>query len=247
MIWKCEFSFKHYFEVLKHAKESYALGTICEFHKLKRKKKFILLRHDVDFSLDHALLFAKEEAKQNIFSTYFVLLSNPFYNALSEDGFKKIQMISKLGHEIGLHYDTSILNKVKSNILSHILLESKLLSNIIGKKIVSVAQHNPIITQKMKTKINSHFIDARSSMISETATFLSDSLQNWREGCMCTHVDKIDRLQISTHPIWWSKNPIHRKKIMMEIENFHIKKIHGEFIIMKEKQIDYCKKINLKS
>lgn len=245
MKWNCNFSFKHYFEVLKYAKKNYLLGTISEFSRIKTKKKFILLRHDVDFSLDHALVFAQKEAKEKIFSTYFILLSSPFYNALSDDGIEKIQKISRLGHEIGLHYDTNILTKIKSNVQSHMNIESKLLSNITGKKVVSIAQHNPIITHSLKSKIDSNFIDARKSIITKTTTFLSDSLQNWRQGCMCKHVNKIDKLQISTHPIWWSKDPISAKKAMNKIEDFHMKKVHNEFSLMKRKQSDYRKKINL--
>lgn len=233
--------------MLKYAKKSYSLGTIGEFSKIKSKKKFILLRHDVDFSLDHALVFAQKEAKEKNFSTYFILLSSPFYSALSDDGIEKIQMISKLGHEIGLHYDTSILKKVKLSSFSQIILESKLLSNIVGKKINSVVQHNPTITHQLKTKINSHFIDARNSLISKTTTFLSDSLQNWRDGCICTHIDMIDRMQISTHPIWWSKNPTSVKMAMIKMEKFHLNKIHEKFVLMKVKQNEYRKKINLKN
>ena len=122
-----------------------------------------------------------------------------------------------------------------------------MLSNIIGKKIISVAQHNPTITKKVKTKINSHFLDARNSKIVQTTTFLSDSLQNWRNGCMCKHVDKINRMQISTHPIWWYKNPSSVKETMNRMENFNVNKIHEKFVIMKEKQNEYRKKINLKN
>jgi len=233
--------------VLNYAKGDYVLGTVGEFSKIKRKSKFILLRHDVDFSLDHALVLAKEEARRSIFSTYFVLLNNPLYNAFSDEGIEKIQMISRLGHEIGLHYDTSILKKVKLSSFSQIILESKLLSNIVGKKINSVVQHNPTVTHQLKTKINSHFIDARNSLISKTTTFLSDSLQNWRDGCMCTHIDMIDRMQISTHPIWWSKNPTSVKMAMIKMEKFHLNKIHEKFVLMKVKQNEYRKKINLKN
>ena len=62
---------------------------------------------------------------------------------------------------------------------------------------------------------------------------------------MCKHVNKIDKLQISTHTIWWSKDPISAKKAMNKIEDFHMKKVHNEFSLMKRIQSDYRKKINL--
>lgn len=63
MISECNFSYKHYIDVLESAKTKYSIGTVNEFSILKEKKSFIILRHDVDMSLDHAFKIAEMEAK----------------------------------------------------------------------------------------------------------------------------------------------------------------------------------------
>lgn len=216
MLWKCNFSYKHYFEVLDYAKKEYTIGTIKEFKKLQKKKKFIILRHDIDYSLDHALRMAEEENAHGLKSTYFVMLHSPMYNALSEDSVSTIKKISRLGHEIGLHYDTAFLPKSRNDTLKSIKKEAMIIEDVCGTRVISVAQHNPTINPRLRNDIITHFFDARSPEINNTCRYISDSMQNWRSGCMCNHIDKEDKLQILTHPIWWSNQHKFRDRILEE-------------------------------
>lgn len=228
MKWKCNFSYKHYFEVLDYAKKKYTIGTVKDFKKLKNRKKFIILRHDIDYSLVHALKLAEEENIHGLKSTYFVMLHNPLYNALSEESLSIIKKISRLGHDIGLHYDTTFLPKSRNTALGTIKKEASILKDICGKEIISVAQHNPTINPKLKYDITINFSDAQNPEIINICRYLSDSVQNWRERCMCNHIDKEDKLQILTHPIWWSNQHIPRDDILRDIvkkENSRIKNI----------------------
>ena len=83
MNWHCDFSIRHYKEVLKHAKKRYSFLTFSEFSKSKKQNNVILLRHDIDYSIDKAFEMAKIESKLGIKSTYFVLLRSSFYNPYS--------------------------------------------------------------------------------------------------------------------------------------------------------------------
>lgn len=217
MLWKCNFSYKHYFEVLDYAKKEYVIGTIREFKKLRKKKKFIILRHDIDYSLEHALKMAEEENNHGLKSTYFIMLHNPLYNALTENSISAIKKISHLGHEIGLHYDTIFLPRTRNEALRDIKKEVTILEDICGKRVTSVAQHNPTINPKLKDDIITHFLDARSTEITDTCRYISDSIQNWRSGCMCNHIDKENKIQILTHPIWWSNKHKLRDHILDEL------------------------------
>jgi len=228
MISECNFSYKHYFDVLEYAKTKYTIGTVKEFRKLKKRKKFIILRHDIDYSLEYALKLAEEEKTHGLKSTYFVMLHNSLYNALSEESISIIKKISCLGHDIGLHYDTIFLPKSRSDALRTIKKEAAILEDVCGKEIISVAQHNPTINPKLKYDITINFLDARSPEITNICRYLSDSIQNWRDGCMCNHIDKEDKLQILTHPIWWSNQHKPRDHILKEIvekENDRIMRI----------------------
>ena len=148
MIKNCDFSLKHYFDVLVSLKNEYAIGTLKEFERLKKSKKFIILRHDVDFSLEYALELAKKESEHKIRSTYFVLFNGEYYNPFDNKNSKIIKEISDLGHEIGLHYDTSFLPKSSRKEIEIIKKEINMLEIITHKKIISVAQHVPSETDR---------------------------------------------------------------------------------------------------
>jgi len=242
MDFNCNFSLKHYFEVLDHAKKSYAIGPIKELHKLQKKNQFLIMRHDVDFSIDQALEMAKLESEHNICSTYFILLHSPYYNALSEQNIKKIRKFLELGHEIGLHYDT-ILTENNNQILKMVNNEANLLSNMIGEEIISIAPHNVSMVIKKIDHKNIKFIDATNPKILNSVKYISDSVQNWRDGCMCNHIDRKKKLIILTHPIWWQKYHNSRNSILQKFEESQIKTINELLKETKKLQEIYLKKL----
>ena len=222
----CSFTLKHYFDVLTKIKDEYSICTVGEYKKLERVEKFLILRHDVDFSLEYALKLAKEEFKNKIKSTYFILLHSQYYNPLDKKNTKIIKEISNLGHEIGLHYDTSFFPGESEKEIEFIKNEAKILENIINKKIISVSQHIPSETRNIFTNLKQEgFIDSRDPDTTNQVKYISDSGYYWREGCMCMHIKKFDKLQILTHPIWWINNLDTREKILQEFENKEKKKI----------------------
>jgi hypothetical protein len=218
----CDFSYKHYFDIIQHAKKKFKIGPVNEFESLKQAEKFMILRHDVDYSLEKALNFAKKEKEMKIQSTYFILLEGIYYNALSIENTKIIKKISDLGHEVGLHYDS---NNIKSKTFLEVRIKKLLdvLENIIGKKIVSIAQHNVSISLGVNARDNSEYYDAMNKDLLNNTNYFSDSVQNWRKGCVCRHIDEYDNLYVLTHPIWWSERSDSREQILQRFEkdNMH--------------------------
>jgi len=171
---------------------------------------------------------AKLEKEHGLRATYFILLHSSYYNALSKSNTKIIKEISDLGHEIVLHYDTDFLYADKKKIILQIQRESQILSDLIGKQITSVAQHNTSISKDLDFKSNlknEGFIDSRDPEILKQTKYISDSGRYWREGCMCKHINKHEKLQILTHPIWWVNKFDTRKDVLLEFEKNEIKKI----------------------
>jgi len=244
----CEFSCKHYFEVLTLLKQEYFIGTVGEYNKLKQYKKFLILRHDVDISLDYALKMAKLEKEHGLRATYFILLHSSYYNALSKSNTKIIKEISDLGHEIGLHYDTDFLYADKKKIILQIQRESQILSDLIGKQITSIAQHNTSISKDLDFKSNlknEGFIDSRDPEILKQTKYISDSGRYWREGCMCKHINKHEKLQILTHPIWWVNDYKSTDLAFKELKKDEEKKIDMEIMHHKALLKKYYQKIML--
>jgi len=201
---ECGFTLDHYFEVLEYAKKiGYAIISLREFQSSKKSfGKFIVLRHDIDFSLSYALEMAKLESDRGMRATYFILLHNDFYNVMAGEDSEILRTISKMGHEIALHIDTRFFD-LKEPILPQIDREAGILENVTGKKVVSISQHYPKITPDMPEAVTLKYIYARDPKILKKMEYISDSGRNWRAKCMCNHIGKSDKLQILTHPLWW--------------------------------------------
>ena len=71
------------------------------------KGKNVELRHDVDLSLISAYNMAKIENEMGVKSIYYIRFDCDYYNPLSVGSVKMLIDIDKMGHDIGLHVDSS--------------------------------------------------------------------------------------------------------------------------------------------
>ena len=55
--------------------------------------KCVIMRHDIDNSIDKSLELARLEHSLGITSTYFVLVTSPFYNVFQKDSREKLIQI----------------------------------------------------------------------------------------------------------------------------------------------------------
>ena len=69
----------------------------------RRGRGDLLLRHDVDLSLDAALRMAELEAEAGATATYFLMTESVFYNLASREGTAALDRLRALGHRVGLH------------------------------------------------------------------------------------------------------------------------------------------------
>jgi hypothetical protein len=193
----CSFTLEHYLECIYKAQdEGYTIKRVCDysddksFHKQMGwiKDKVILLRHDIDFSLENALELAKLEYQVGVKSSYYVYLHSELYNALSPKGMEMIRQIQKMGHEIGLHYDSKHDIGAEDWIIDGIIPEDY--------NIQTVTQHFPSSNKKINFE---HLLDPTDLKLK----YISDSGRNWREGCMCENIGKHKKLHINTHAEWW--------------------------------------------
>ena len=63
----------------------------------------LILRHDVDLSLDGALAVAEVEAEEGAWSTWFLMTRSVFYNLASSEGERAIARLRELGHRVAHH------------------------------------------------------------------------------------------------------------------------------------------------
>ena len=96
----CSFDLEHYSELLAAAKTG---GYQFAFFDREPAPGDLLLRHDVDLSLDAALTLAGLEAEAGVQATYFLMTESVFYNLASPEGENALGRLRELGHRVGLH------------------------------------------------------------------------------------------------------------------------------------------------
>jgi hypothetical protein len=175
----CAFDLDHYRELLSGAKTG---GYRFAFFDREPQEGELLLRHDVDLSLEAAVEMAELEAEAGATATYFLMTQSVFYNLASPVGSRTLNRLRELGHGVGLHA-----------VWPRIDLDERFDPVL--------AWHNPepeFMREPVEGAVN--VMEPRFS-----ANYRSDSNQNWRHGCphdaLAAH--ELPWLQLLVHPEIW--------------------------------------------
>lgn len=197
---------------------------IANYHNYKSYDKTVILRHDIDFSLERAVEFAILESSINVKSTYFILIRSDFYNPMSKKSLKSIRTILDYGHDIGLHFDEMSYSKKyisERGIETIIMDEVNILSEILkGYKVKSVSMHRPSQETLSANYKFDNLVNSYSKEFFNNFKYLSDSRMTWRENVeQVIKNKKYNHIQILTHPFWYKLKEKSRKEIIEEFLN----------------------------
>jgi hypothetical protein len=177
----CGFDLEHYAELLDAAR---AGGYRFAHFDQQPRRHDLLLRHDVDLSLDAALQMAEVEAETGASATYFLMTESVFYNLASTEGVAAISRLRELGHRVGLHavHPNALLDERFDPV---------------------VAWHNPepaFMSQRIEGAVN-----VMQEGYFDPPSYRSDSNQRWRFGCPHEELraGSFAWLQLLTHPEIW--------------------------------------------
>ncbi len=179
----------------------------------------VILRHDIDCSLDDAIPISEIEKNEDVPSSWFVLLKTDFYNPLTTENIKKLRTLQKNGGIIGLHFDESQYTSILRPLLSEgaeteyqeclymlIRKEIEFLSLLLDTEIKAVSMHCPspeFIKRHMKFP---GIVNTYEKTFFQGFKYLSDSCMHWREDVTQIVSDATySRLQILTHAFWYSE------------------------------------------
>ncbi len=162
---------KHFIHSIKNAPRYFRV-----FEAIKTTKPGLILRHDVDWSIEDAYKFFIIERENKIKSTYYFRASSPTYNLYSKENKKILREIDSSGFEVGLHFDKSIYKK---NILDNFLKEKSIIEEILGKKIFSYSDHMPSSNGYFKKKVN--IFNAYDKKIFIKKNYISDSRYEYKK------------------------------------------------------------------
>ncbi len=182
---------------------------VLTFDQLKADRpagsKVLLLRHDVDVSMDYAYAMARHEAQQGVRATYFVMLRSPLYNLWSRHAVQSLRAIVAMGHAIGLHFDASAVGPEKSLKL-WIRLEVDALEALVDAPVRAFSLHQPapeIIAQQLEIAglINTYHHGQMAGF-----HYISDSNRKWLgHEPLAALTAGFDALHLLLHPIWWMR------------------------------------------
>jgi hypothetical protein len=177
----CAFELGHYRELVEAAQAGeYRFAFFDE----TPRPGDLLLRHDVDLSLEAALAMAELESELEAPATYFLMTRSEFYNLDAPSGAEAIERLRRLGHRVGLH---AVYPQAEHD----------------GRFDPVLAWHNP--DEEYMTAPVEGFVNAMQPGFFDPEHYRSDSNQRWRHGCPHAELaaGAFEWLQLLVHPEIW--------------------------------------------
>ena len=200
----CAFDRMHYRELLDAAE---AGGYRWATFEAEPQPRDVLLRHDVDLSLEAALELARLEQEAGARATYFLMTESVFYNLDSALGRETLRQLRSLGHAVGIH---GVYPRASRDDRFDAVL----------------AWHNP--DPEYVHEPVSGFVNAMQPPWFMKGKYRSDSNQHWREGCPHEELSAgtFEWLQLLTHPEIW----VYDGGTMGETMRAMLEQKHGEWV-----------------
>lgn len=207
------FSYDDYKEILRIIKST---GLQTDYEHAMSRDKFIIMRHDVEYSVERAYELAKVEESMDFTSNFFFQWTNNSYNILSRRNMDMIKDMHERGHNIGLHYALNGLTDMEQ-VRKRIVQEINILSEMFGFRITQFSVHRPskdILRENIKLPgiINAYqdeFFTFGENITEDSPVavkYLSDANHIWRYGYPDEkNILGHDKVQILTHPFAWTK------------------------------------------
>src|SRR5437868_3082979 len=138
------FTHGHYFETLKKFKsEGYKVLSFEKFLSESEPEKYIILRHDIDLSLDAALRMAELDYEAGCLSTWFFRIHATNYSLFTLNGMKALSRIKQMGHEIGFHYEPSMAYALNEDPLEFAERQKRIFEGLVGERFIGLSTHEP--------------------------------------------------------------------------------------------------------
>lgn len=207
------FSYEDYKDIIRIIKSS---GRASSYKKAINQDEFVIMRHDVEYSVERAYELSKVEESMDFTSNFFFQWTNNSYNILSRRNMDMIKDMHERGQHIGLHYALNGLTDM-NQVRVQIKKELDILSEMFGFSVDTFSVHRPsrdVLAENIKFegKLNAYqdefftFADDVDENTPVAVKYMSDANHIWRYG----YPDEENilghkKVQILTHPFAWTK------------------------------------------
>ena len=217
------FTLPYYIRLLQQALAlGYKFQTFSEYLE-KPKDQVILLRHDVDVSLEYALELGRHEERLGILSSFFVRVRSSLYNVHEAINTERLEELAAMGFEIGLQEEAGRFAADYAEIIKLIKEDKESLEKILGKPIYGVTTHlpkwNPFKISPDDLDRTGFRYDPGGEIFNQNAIFVSDSNKCWKKYSLEETLGRFDKVLASLHPVWWVgkiKDPANLIKLLAE-------------------------------
>lgn len=178
-----------------------------DFAEARPEAKHLVLRHDIDMSLEAAVTLAAVETEMGLSAQYFVLLRSELYNPLAPAAVAAMERLCSFGHRIGLHFDAA--PHASAAIDEVVEAECAILETLTGQPVTMVSFHRPAPGLLGHAEPLAGRAHAYQPRFFSDMGYCSDSRGLWGHGHPLEHpaVAEGRALQLLTHPIWWTREP----------------------------------------
>jgi len=210
------FSFADYSAALRgFLIDGYAVTSFTEY-LASPTDRHVILRHDIDNSIDQAIRIARLDAEAGCSSTIFLRVHARGYNILSLPSMQLIREFEDLGHEVGLHLEGGLYELIGGDQVGWADRQRTALEFALGHPIRGFSMHEPArlggtdfaeaMLERWAPDVDYHSYEDRFT--TPNMKYLSDSSGRWREGHFGEWIGREPLFQVLTHPFWWfDRNP----------------------------------------
>lgn len=207
---KFGFTLSTYSETLAaYRADGYAV-TSFEHFLADPQEQHLILRHDIDNSLELAMRVARADAEAGCSSSFFLRVHARGYNLLSLPSLMMIREIEELGHEVQLHLEGGFGHLLGGDEFTWADRQRTIFEAAVGRSLGGFSVHEPARMGGISfaDKLLERWEEAKYHAYEDrfmlpSMKYISDSSGSWREGHFRLWVGREPLLHVLTHPIWW--------------------------------------------
>ncbi|CAN5712704.1 hypothetical protein BH20ACI3_BH20ACI3_04970 [soil metagenome] len=165
----------------------------------------IYLRHDIDYSLEMALILARVNAELGVAGTFCALLQSQLYNLLSPWSQKILREIHGLGQYIGLHIAIPVATQ---NLEANLRIDFQFIQHHLPVLSPVFAWHNPtadVLERYLQSDQLAGLLNAYAARFTRDISYFSDSNMRHSVDDFLRLLNAIEHpeLQLLLHPLNW--------------------------------------------
>ncbi|HEU4657916.1 MAG TPA: hypothetical protein VFR97_10335 [Capillimicrobium sp.] len=206
--WSGDFTYDFLRELLAIARERHVVRLLADGVDAPG----LVVRHDIDLSLERAVALGAVEAEAGVRATFLVMVDSPLYDLDHASSRAALAELRDQGHDVGLHMDLGPRGEVEGLVIGDVTPEVSAcrdrLEAVLGEEVRSISFHrpaDPLVAALNPVAEVCGMVNAYAAPLMRC--YLADSAGAWRHGDPrpVLREPPCDTVQLLIHPFWWSE------------------------------------------